>query len=162
MDPAQGQSKHREGLGVGLLSDNQALPGPSTPRLGLRTCLRPDLYAHKTLNGPGSQTVWFCPARLRILVVMELALHAKGRGFDPHRSHLLGGKKKEKKTDRAWSVKLNLSRPALRRTTERGMSTRAAATQRTTSSAPGGAMPSSGVPATATCMRPLPSEPRRP
>ena len=54
---------------------------------------------------------------------------------------------------RAWSVKLNLSRPALRRTTERGMSTRAAATQRTTSSALGGAMPSNGVPATATCMR---------
>ena len=53
----------------------------------------------------------------------------------------------------AWSVQLKLSRPALRRTTERGMSTRAAATQRITSSGPGGAMPASGVPATATCTR---------
>ena len=49
------------------------------------------MYAHKTLICPGCQTVWFCPARLRILVVMELALHAKGRGFDPHRSHFFGG-----------------------------------------------------------------------
>ncbi len=33
------------------------------------------------------------------------------------------------------------------------MSTRAAATQRTMSSGPGGSAPSSGVPATATCAR---------
>lgn len=126
--------------------------------------------------------------RLRILVVMELALQTypvwtlevvgsiptavKSQGFagvhplapsatvlspSPQTLAMLALRLLQRRKwqaagpGRTWSVLLKLRRPALSRTTERGMSTRAAATQRTMSSGPGGAAPSSGVPATATC-----------